>query len=275
MIASVAVGDLVWLALALAVAGAFAGFLAGVFGIGGGAVIVPVVEQALDLLGYGDGVRMHVALGTSLAVIVPTSLRSFQAHRRRGVVDMAVLRRWWIAVPLGVLLAAGVAAVASGNALRIAFAAVATLVAVRMLFNRASWRLGSTLPTGPGNFGAGMLIGFLATLMGVGGGVLSTTYLTLYARPILQAVATSAGVGVLIAIPGTLGYMAAGLATPGLPPFSIGYVNLLGVALIIPLTLLFAPLGVRAAHALPARMLERAFAAFLLVIAARFAWEAI
>jgi uncharacterized membrane protein YfcA len=273
MIGGIAGADLAWLVAGLAVAGALAGYMAGIFGIGGGAVIVPVVDKALALLDYDDSIRMHVALGTSLAVIVPTSLRSFRAHRARGAVDMTVLRNWVVAAPLGVLIASGVAAVASGGALRLAFAGVATLVALRLLFNRQSWRLGSALPVGPGNFVAGMVIGFLSTLMGVGGGVMSSTYLTLYGRPIHQAVATSAGVGVLIAIPGTIGYMLGGLGTAGLPPFSIGYVNLLGVALIIPLTLLFAPLGVRTAHALAARSLERVFAVFLLLVAARFAWD--
>ncbi len=272
MIGGIAAQDLAWLAAALCVAGALAGFMAGVFGIGGGAVIVPLVDKALALLDYDDSIRMHVALGTSLAVIVPTSLRSFRAHRARGAVDTAMLRRWRIAAPLGVIAASVVAAFASGETLQLAFAVVATLLALRMLFNRASWRLGSQLPEGPGNFAAGVVIGFLSTLMGVGGGVMSSTYMTLYGRPIHQAVATAAGVGVLIAIPAALGYMVAGLGVEGLPPFSIGYVNLLGVALILPLTLLFAPLGVRAAHALPARALETCFAVFLLFVSARFAF---
>ena len=271
MIGGIAFEDLAGLAVGLAVAGALAGYMAGIFGIGGGAVIVPVLDKALALLDYDDGVRMHVALGTSLAVIVPTSLRSFRAHKARGAVDMEVVRRWVVAAPVGVLVASGVAAVVSGDALRLAFAGVATLVALRLLFNRPGWRLGSELPTGPGNFAAGALIGFLSTLMGVGGGVMSSTWFTLYGRPIHQAIATAAGVGVLIAVPGTLGYMLAGLGKEGLPPLSVGYVNLLGVALILPLTLVFAPLGVRTAHALPGRVLERAFAAFLLFVAARFA----
>ena len=129
--------------------------MAGIFGIGGGAVIVPVVDKALALLDYDDDVRVHVALGTSLAVIVPTSLRSFRAHKARGAVDMEVLRRWVVAAPVGVLVASGVAAVVSGDTLRLAFAGVATLVALRLLFNRPGWRLGAELPTGPGNFAAG------------------------------------------------------------------------------------------------------------------------
>jgi uncharacterized membrane protein YfcA len=185
---------------------------------------------------------------------------------------MEVLRGWILGVPAGVALASVVAAFASGNELRLAFAVVATIVALRMLLNPKGLRLGVNLPGTAVHSGVGGLIGFLSTLMGVGGGVLSTTYLTLYDRPIHQAVATSAGVGVLIAVPGALGYIAAGWGAPGLPPLSLGYVNFVGVALLIPLTLLLAPVGVRIAHAMPARALQSAFAVFLLVMAARYAW---
>jgi uncharacterized membrane protein YfcA len=272
VIETIPLGDILWLAAGLGVAGVLAGLLAGIFGIGGGAVIVPVFDEALAYLGYSDEIRMHVAVGTSLAVIIPTSIRSFTAHRARGAVDMAVLRGWVIGVPAGVALASVVAAFASGNELRLAFAVVATIVALRMLFNPKNLRLGDQLPGPVGHNAVGGLIGFLSTLMGVGGGVLSTTYLTLFNRPIHQAVATSAGVGVLIAVPGALGYIAAGWGAPGLPPLSLGYVNFVGVALLIPLTLLLAPVGVRIAHALPARALQSAFAVFLLVMAARYAW---
>lgn len=263
--------ELLMLAAGLGIAGVAAGFLAGIFGIGGGAVIVPVADQALALLGYDAAIRMHVAVGTSLAVIVPTSIRSFLAHRARGAVDMRLLRTWIVAVPTGVILAALLAAFVSGDGLRLAFACVATLVALRLLLGKPSWRLADDLPTGPVRALVGGLIGFLSTLMGVGGGVMNNTFMTLYGRPIHQAVATSSGVGVLIAIPGALGYMAAGLGNPLLPPLSIGYVNLVGVALIIPLTILVAPLGVKVAHALPGRALEIAFGLFLLAVAIRFA----
>ncbi len=263
------------LAVGLGVAGVVAGLLAGIFGVGGGAVIVPVFDHAMHVLGYGDDVRMHVAVGTSLAVIVPTSIRSFAGHRAKGAVDVEVLRRWIVAVPCGVALASVVAAYASGDGLRLAFAVVATILALRLLLNPSGVRLGDRLPGPVGHGLVGGLIGFLSTLMGVAGGVMSTTYLTFYGRPIHQAVATSAGLGVLVAVPGAVGYAVAGLGTPGLPPLSIGYVNLIGVALLIPLTLLLAPLGVRIAHALSARVLQRAFAVFLLAISARYVWSVI
>lgn len=266
-------GEIVMFALALAGAGLISGFMAGLFGIGGGAVLVPVFYYVFGMFGVDEAVRMHVCVGSSLAVIVPTSLRSFQAHFARGAVDTAVLKSFVVAVPLGVVLAAVLAAHVSGAELRGVFAAIACLIGLRLLFNRRSWRIGDDLPGNPLRFAVGTVIGFLSTLMGVGGGVLNNTFMTLYGRPMHQAVATSAGVGVLIAIPGLFGYIWAGWGAPALPPGSTGYVNWIAVLLVIPISLLVAPLGVRVAHALDRRHLEIVFGLFLLAVALRFAWS--
>ncbi|MDN2568241.1 sulfite exporter TauE/SafE family protein [Aquibium sp. A9E412] len=260
-------------AAALAVAGVVAGFLAGVFGIGGGAILVPVFYQVFVLLDIDESVRVHLAVGTSLAVIVPTSLRSFQAHYRRGAVDMAVLRSFVVSVPAGVVLGSLVAASVSGAGLRAIFAAIAFAVGLRLLLNRESWQLGSELPANPLRGAIGLVIGFLSTLMGIGGGVLNNTFMTLYGRPMHQAVATSAGVGVLISIPGLFGYMWAGWGDPALPIASTGFINWIAVIIIIPVTLIVAPLGASVAHALSRRQLEIGFGLFLLVVSARFVWS--
>mgnify|MGYP003629852577 FL=1 len=256
--------------LALAAAGVVAGLLAGMFGIGGGAILVPIFFHVFGLLGVPEEVRMHLALGTSLAIIVPTSIRSFMAHRQRGAVDMQLLKGWAIAVPLGTLLAAAVAAKASSTELRLIFAVIALVLAFRMIFNRASWHLGKDLPRNPFKFLVGVAIGILSGLMGIGGGVLNNTFMTLYGRPIHQAVATSSGVGVLISLPGLFGYLWAGWGEAGLPPFSTGYINWLAVALLIPITLLMAPYGARLAHAMSKRQLEMGFGIFLIVVSAQF-----
>jgi uncharacterized membrane protein YfcA len=257
-------------ALALIAAGALAGVLAGLFGIGGGAILVPLFFHAFHAIGVGDAVRMHLALGTSLAIIVPTAIRSFLAHRRRGAVDMALLRGWIIAVPLGTLLASLIAAFVSGESLMLVFAVLSLLMALRMIFNRDSWRLGDTLPGNPVRFVVGVVIGLLSGLMGIGGGVFNNIFMTLHGRTIHQAVATSAGIGALIAVPGLAGYVLAGWGAEGLPPFSTGFVNWLAVALIIPVTLMTAPLGVRLAHALSRRQLEIGFGIFLALNALQF-----
>ncbi|NMG38739.1 TSUP family transporter [Chelativorans sp. ZYF759] len=263
-------GELAPFVVAMAAAGVVAGLLAGVFGIGGGAVLVPVFYQVFGLIEIDEAVRMHLAVGSSLAIIVPTSIRSFFAHKARGAVDMDVLRGFLISVPIGVVLAALTAAYISSAGLRAIFAAIMILVGVRLLFNRESWRLGSQLPCNPMRSIVGVVIGYLSTLMGIGGGILNNTFMTLFGRPMHQAVATSAGVGVLIAIPGTLGYIWAGWGNPLLPILSTGFVNWVAVALIIPITLVVAPYGVRIAHWMQKRHLEIAFGIFCLAMSARF-----
>jgi uncharacterized membrane protein YfcA len=271
MIISASPAELVGLAVALILSGAISGLLAGIFGIGGGAVIVPVLYQGLTILGVDDAVRMHVSVGTSLGIIVPTSIRSFMAHRRRGAVDMKLIASWLVPVPVGVAAASYVASAISGTEMRAIFAVLAAVVAVRLIFGRESWRLGNDLPANPVRALVGAVIGFLSTLMGIGGGVLTNTFMTLYGRPIHQAVATSAGVGVLISLPGIIGSIWAGWGDPAVPPFSAGFVNLLGLILVIPITVLMAPLGVRIAHALSKRQLEIGFGLFLLLVSVRFA----
>ncbi|WP_068316945.1 sulfite exporter TauE/SafE family protein [Polycladidibacter hongkongensis] len=261
------------LVLALLVAGALAGFLAGLFGIGGGAVLVPVLIGVLGFAGVAPEHLMHVSVATSLGVIVPTSLRSFSAHKAKGAVDLALLKSWILPIPAGVLLASLVAAQISGDGLKGIFIAIAFCVALRMILGKSTRTLGADIPAGPLRAGIGVLIGFFSTLMGIGGGVMNNTFMTLYARPIHQAVATSSGVGVLISIPGALGMVWAGWGTPDLPPFSLGYVNLLAVAIIIPMSLWLAPIGARLAHALPKRKMEIGFGVFLLLVCLRFAFS--
>ena len=255
---------------ALVVAGLVAGFLAGLFGIGGGAILVPVFYQVLSALNFDEAIRMHVAVGTSLAIIVPTSLRSFSKHRAKGAVDMDLLRSFAIPMPIGVICASLIAAYISGAGLRVIFAIIALAIALRLLLAREDWRIGSDIPTGAVRAVFGWLIGFFSTFMGIGGGVMNNTFMTVFGRPMHQAVATSAGTGVLISIPGALGYVWAGWGVGGVPPLTFGYVNLLAFALLIPLTLLMAPLGVRVAHALSRRQLEVGFGIFLLLVSARF-----
>ncbi|MCT7375536.1 sulfite exporter TauE/SafE family protein [Chelativorans salis] len=266
-------GEVAAFALAVTASGAVAGLMAGIFGIGGGAILVPVFYQVFGLLGVDDLVRMHLSVGSSLAIIVPTSLRSCRAHVLRGAVDMKLLRSFVVAVPAGVVAASLTAAFISSAGLRAVFAVILFLVGLKLLFNRRGWRIGDTIPGNPVRSLVGFFIGYLSTLMGIGGGILNNTFMTLFGRPIHQAVATSSGVGVLISVPGFLGYIWAGWGLPQLPVASTGYVNWIAVILVIPVTLLVAPLGVRIAHALNKRHLEIAFGLFALFVSARFAWS--
>lgn len=265
--------DLMTFALYLAIAGIIAGVLAGLFGIGGGTVLVPAFYQVFGAVHVPEDVRMHLALGSSMAIVVSTSLRSFMAHRKRGTPDIALLRSWVIAVPLGVLVATLVVSLISSFGLRLVFAVISVIVGLRLLFGKDSWRLGNDLPRNPSRFAVGSFIGLVSTLMGIGGGVLNNTFMTLFNRPMHQAVGTSAGVGVLIAIPGFFGYVWAGWDKAGLPPFSTGFVNWLTLLLIIPITLVVTPYGVRLAHALSKKTLEMTFGLYMLIVAGRFFWS--
>ncbi len=265
-----AISELMPFVVGLVCVGAVSGFLAGMFGIGGGAILVPFFYQMLGLADVDDAVRMHLSVGTSLAIIAPTSVRSFLGHKAKGAVDMELLRRFVIWVPVGVISASVTVAYISGGMLRMIFAYIALAIALKMLLGKDHWKLADEIPTGAATNLAGWFIGFFSTFMGIGGGVFNNTFMTAFGRKIHQAVATSAGVGVLIAIPGLFGYLWAGWGDPLLPPFSIGYVNVLMVMITVPVTLLTAPFGVNVAHKLNKRQLEIGLGIFLILVSARF-----
>jgi uncharacterized membrane protein YfcA len=247
------------------------GILAGLFGIGGGAVIVPVLYEVFRILGVADEVRMQLCVGTSLAIIVPTTIRSYRTHRARGAVLHEVVRAWTVPAVVGVAAGSVIAAFAPAAVFKLAFVAVATFVGGKFLFGRDSWRIADELPGRAAMTFYGLLVGLSSSLMGVSGGSISNIVQTLYGIPIHQAVATSAGLGVPITIAGTLGYLMAGLPHQALmPPLSIGFVSLIGVAVMAPVSSFTASYGARLAHATPRRRLEIAFGVFLLLIAARF-----
>ena len=264
-------GELVALAGGIVVAGILTGILAGLFGIGGGAIIVPVLYELFLLFGVPETVRMQLCVGTSLAIIVPTTIRSYRAHKARGLVISEVMQSWTIPSMAGVALGSIIAAFAPGGVFEVAFIVFAVSMASKLLFAGESWNIGDELP-GRGLMRLyGFLIGLGSSLMGIAGGSLVALVLTLYRKPIHNAVATAAGVGVPITLAGTLGYALAGLPRQSLmPPFSVGFVSAIGVLLIAPISSWVAPFGARLAHAMPRRRLEIAFGFFLLAAAARF-----
>jgi uncharacterized membrane protein YfcA len=278
MVAGLDLTELVELALMLVAVGALAGFFAGIFGIGGGAILVPVFYECFRLAGVPLEVRMPLCIGTSLAVIIPTSIRSFRAHYLKGAVDMDVLKRWWLPIVIGVVAGSVIARYAPERVFKFVFVGVAWSAAARLLLARENWKFGDDLPKGPLMRLYGFFVGLFSTLMGIGGGLFSNLLMTFYGRPIHQAVATSSALAVLISIPGALGYIYAGWpAAARYPdvaalqlPFALGYVSLIGTVLVMPTSLLTAPLGVRAAHAMSNRALEIAFGCYLFIVGGRF-----
>ncbi len=269
------IADLLPLAATFLAAGAAAGLLAGLLGVGGGIVVVPVLYHVLPHLGADESIRMHMAVGTSLAVIILTAAVSARRHHRRGAVDGPLVRRWTPAVVAGVAAGAVLAGHAGTAALNAVFAAVAVLVAGRLALWPAGVEARGALPRPPWQWGFPAAIGAVSSLMGIGGGTLTVPVLTACGYPVTRAVGTAAAVGLVIAVPGAIGFAATGWGVPGRPPASLGYVNLAGVALLAPATMMAAPFGVRLAHWLPGRVLRGLFAAFLLAVAGRMAVAAL
>jgi uncharacterized protein len=255
--------------------GALAGLLSGLFGVGGGGVLVPVLYDLFGLLGAAPGVRMHLAIGTTFAVIIPTTFRAARAHYARGAVDASILKTLGPACSLGVVIGALAAKSSGGTVLKIIWVIAAALLCLIYLFKKESWRFASDMPGLGVQVPVGTGIGFLSSVMGVGGATYITPFLQLYGRPIHQAIGTAAGCTTFVAIPAVIGYGWAGWHATGLPPYSLGYVSLTGAAIIIPASVLTAPLGVRMAHGLPRRKLEVAFATFLALVALRFVFALI
>jgi len=262
------------LVIAMLLTGAVGGVLAGLLGIGGGIVIVPVLEAALAFVGVDEGIRMHIAVATSLATIIPTSISSARAHYRKESIDFELIRYWspWIVV--GAIIGIVIAANVEGGVLAAVFAVVAMSVAVKMALPLDDKSLAADVPRGVIGPTIPIGIGSISTLMGIGGGTLSVTAMTLSNKPIHLAVGTAALFGLVIALPSTLGYILSGWGHPDLPFGSLGYVNLVGFALISPTTVLFAPLGAKIAHALSRRRLSLLFGLFLFVVAIRMGLRA-
>ncbi|GAA5129848.1 sulfite exporter TauE/SafE family protein [Alloalcanivorax gelatiniphagus] len=261
-----------WLAglvVALLATGVIAGVMAGLLGVGGGIVIVPVLYHLFTLLGVDESVKMHVAVGTSLATIIPTSIMSSRAHASKGNLDFSLLKTLGPALVVGVLIGTWLSGYLGGTALTAIFAAVALLVAANMAFRTKGVALADHLPPTPFKQLIGTVIGGFSTLMGIGGGTLTVPILTLFNYPIHKAVGTAAAIGLFISVPGAIGFLLHGMDDPGRPPFTVGYVNLIGFILIVPMTMLMAPVGARLAHAINATRLRQAFALFLFITSLR------
>ena len=259
--------DLILLLAAMIGAGVFAGLIAGLFGVGGGTVIVPVLFYVFELLGVGGQSNLHVAIGSSLLTIVGTSWRSLAAHRRHGAVDEAVLKAWTPWVGIGALVGAAIAGFTSMQGLALVYGISLAGIAAQMGLAPDHLTLRRDLPTGWARRLIGGAIGALSAMMGIGGGSFGGMLMVLCGRPIHQAVATASGFGMVIGAAATLGFVVFGWDAAGRPPWSLGYVNLPAAALRGIVTTLVAPYGARLAHRLDKRVLKKAFAAYLALTA--------
>lgn len=274
--------QLIYLAVALLVAGCVAGFSAGLFGIGGGAIMVPVLYFVFSALGFPESVIMHSAVATSSAVIIISSIRSVSSHHKHEAVDWDILwpknflKSWGLWIGLGSLLAAAILAKhISGTHLTLIFGVMMSIIALQFIFGRPDWRVRDDLPGGVALpvFGGG--IGALSALMGIGGGAISVSLMVMCGKTIHRAIGTASGVGMFISIPATLGFIYSGWGIEGRPDVSLGYVSVLGFVLIAATSLIFIPLGARTAHKTDQKRLKMIFGIFLIVVAVNMIRKAV
>ena len=266
-----------WLPMLLAVlvAAAAGGLVAGLLGVGGGIIIVPVLDVALELAGVSPAVALHIAVATSMATIVPTSISSSRSHAKRGSVDYAVIKRWSVPIVLGSLIGAVAAAHVDARVLAGVFGSVALLAALKMLLPLDHVVLRQSVPSGLAGGILPFSIGAVSAMMGIGGGTLSVPSMTLCGEPVHKAVGTAALLGLWISVPATIGYLVARAPHEVTPPLTVGYVSLLGFAVIAPVAWAVAPIGARLAHSMNRRRLSAAFGFFLAIVAARMLYRAL
>lgn len=259
--------------LGLMATGVVSGIAAGLLGIGGGAIIVPALSNALLLLGYDADVVQHVAVGTSLAIIIPTGIMSARSHYKRGALDLGVLRLWTPFIVAGTFVGGLMAGLFSGDVLRIVFAVMAFVIAANIVFAFQTRLMGHLHGSAATHRISGFVVGYISSLMGIGGGSLTVPTLVAFGATMHAAVGTSAAIGVAIAVSGTLGFIISGWGETGLPPLSLGYVNLVALVLVAVLAAAFAPLGAALAHRLDQKTLKYVFAAFLMAVGLNMLWK--
>lgn len=253
--------------ISLIVIGVFAGFLAGLLGVGGGIVLVPAFFYAFQHLGFGGPQLMQVCLATSLATIIVTSIRSVQSHHKKGAVDWLILWQWAPGVSIGALFGVALAANLANVVLQMIFGGLGAVIGLYLAVGNQVWALADKMPQGLLRWILGPILGCLSVLLGIGGGSLGVPFMSLYSVPIHRAVATAAGFGLAIAIPSAVAWLFVQVDTPRLP-WTFGAVNVPAFLLITPMTFIFAPIGATIAHRMDAKPLKRVFGVFLLIVAA-------
>lgn len=261
--------------LGMMATGIVSGIAAGLLGIGGGAVIVPALSNALLLMGYDPEVVQHVAVGTSLAIIIPTGVMSARAHHKRGALDMEVLKLWAPFIVVGTFVGGLMAGFYSGDVLRIVFAVMAFVIAANIIFAFQTRLMGHLKGSAPTHRISAFVVGYISSLMGIGGGSLTVPTLVAFGHSMHKAVGTSAAIGVAIALSGTAGFLISGWSVEGRPPLSVGYINLLALALVGVLAAVCAPWGAALAHRMDQRTLKYVFAAFLVAVGLNMLWKVV
>ena len=258
---------LIQLFLLLIAVGALGGVLAGLLGVGGGIVLVPAFFYVFQSLGYDGSQLMQMCLATSLATIIVTSVRSVMSHNKKGAVDWDILKTWAPGIVVGAIVGVLAASELRSTSLQAIFGVLAIVIGLYLAFGKSSWRLSDEMPTGGKRLIYSPLVGFMSVLMGIGGGSFGVPLMTLHNTAIHRAVATAAGFGVIIAVPSVVRFLFLEIDPAFRPPLTFGAVNLVAFLIVIAMTLLTAPLGVKIAHAMDPKPLKRVFGGFLILVA--------
>jgi uncharacterized membrane protein YfcA len=263
------------LVLGLSITGMISGVFAGLLGVGGGTIIVPALAFAFAALNIGDDVAQHVAVASSLAIIIPTGIMSARSHNKRGAVDAEILKLWAPFVLTGCLIGGLMARYFTGDALRIVFGILAFVIALNIVTPFQKRLMGHLKGSPLTHRIAASIVGFLSALMGIGGGSFSVPTIAAFGETMHKAVGTGAAIGVFIAIGGTIGFVISGWGEAGLPPLSLGYVNLIALVFVGAFAALTAPAGAALAHRLNQQTLKYVFAVFLVVVGVNMIWKAL
>jgi len=269
------VDSLYFILMVLVISGAVAGFLAGLLGIGGGIVMVPVLYVAFGIIGVPEVWHMHLTVATSLGIVIPTAFFSARAHRKKAAILGKIIRAWMPFVIAGTVFGVVLAGYLKSSDMVLIFAVIAFLMGIKLILPLEDKVVSKEFPSKPLGGLLATIIGAASSLMGIGGATLSVPTMTLFNVPIHKAVGTASLLGLIIAIPATIGYIWQGVGASGLPPYSLGFVNLVGVAVVAPVSSLMAPIGVKTAHLLSHRVLSIIFGLFLIIAAGRMAFPLI
>ncbi len=268
------INEIINLLFVLSIAASVAGFMAGLLGVGGGIIIVPALYYAFTVLDFDIATRMHLSVGTSLAIIIPTSIISTKTHMEYDAVDFKLIKSFGIFILFGVIGGTFLAVNLKTPAFVLFFSIMAFIVGLFFIFFREQLLKNPKMISDSAKNISGVIIGFISVLLGIGGGSLMVPFMRTFGYDIRRSIGTAAGVGFLIAVFGTITMITGGKIVDNInTPYSLGYVNLLGFLVFVPVTMIMARVGAKAVYKIDKNILSKIFGIFLIIVSIRSFFE--